>query len=181
MYPNPILADDLAVWSASENTASSAHRIQEAANKAQQWTGSHISEVKTPATDFSRFTSKGKDAIKFGDSHLSLGKAWHPPVMEAAQRGLEAKGIKKFAVSKRLSGTHWAATPRLLKIVYTGVVRPCMEYGASAWVTAAKTHTNELDRAQNIGWRTSLVPRKPLPYLKWRTKDKPNLSSMQKR
>ena len=40
--------------------------------------------------------------------------------------------------------------------MYTGAVRPTLKYGASAWATAAKTHTNKLDRVQNIGLRTIL-------------------------
>ena len=91
--PDTLHADDLAVWSASEYTTSSAYIIQEAVNKVEQWTndwGLQMSEVKTQATVFSLSTSKEKVAIKLGDktlpkvdSHLSPGKAWHPTRMEA--------------------------------------------------------------------------------------------------
>ena len=47
--------------------------------------------------------------------------------------------------------------------MYTGAVRPTLEYGASAWATAAKTHTNKLDRVQNIGLRTILGAMKSTP------------------
>ena len=70
---NTLHADDLAVWSASEYTTSSAYRIQEAVNKVEQWTndwGLQISEVKTQATVFSLSTSKEKVAIKLGDKTL---------------------------------------------------------------------------------------------------------------
>ena len=70
---NTLHADDLAVWSASEYTTSSAYRIQEAVNKVEQWTndwGLHISESKTQATVFSLSTSKEKVAIKLGDKIL---------------------------------------------------------------------------------------------------------------
>ena len=46
-------ADDLAVWSASEYTTSSAYRFQETVNKVEQWTndrGFQTSELKTQAT-----------------------------------------------------------------------------------------------------------------------------------
>ena len=33
-------------------------------------------------------------------------------------------------------------------------MRPTFEYGTSAWVTAARTHTNKLDHVQNMGLRT---------------------------
>ena len=44
-----------------------------------------------------------------------------------------------------------------------GAVRPSLEYGASAWATAAKTHTNKLDKVQNIGLRTILGAMKTTP------------------
>ena len=44
-----------------------------------------------------------------------------------------------------------------------GAVRPSLEYGASAWATAAKTHTNKLDKVQNIGLRTILGAIKTTP------------------
>ena len=70
---NTLHADDLAVWSASEYTTSSAYRIQEAVNKVEQWTndwGLQISGMKTQATVFSLSTSKEKVAIKLGDKTL---------------------------------------------------------------------------------------------------------------
>ena len=70
---NTLHADDLAVWSASEYTTSSAYRIQEAVNKIEQWTndwGLQISEVNAQATVFSLCTSKEKVAIKLGDKTL---------------------------------------------------------------------------------------------------------------
>ena len=47
--------------------------------------------------------------------------------------------------------------------MYTGAVRPTLEYGASAWAPAAKTHTNKLDHVQNIGLRTILGAMKSTP------------------
>ena len=56
-----------------------------------------------------------------------------------------------------------AGSPRILKTAYTGAVRPTFEYGASAWASAAKTHTNKLDQVQNMGLRTILGPMKSTP------------------
>ena len=75
--------------------------------------------------------------------------SWKPQIDEIAP-----KGIRKLALLKQLAGTHWGANSKIIKTVCTGSVRPTLEYGASAWTTAAKTHTNNLDRVQNIGLRT---------------------------
>ena len=140
--------------------------------KVEQWTndwGLQISEVKTQATVFSLSTSKEKVAIKLGDKTLPqvvtfLGVkfdtrlSWKPHTED-----MEIKGMKKLAVLKKLSGTHWDAKSRILKTVYMGAVRPSLEYGASAWATAAKTHTNTLDKVQNIRLRTILGAMKTTP------------------
>ena len=52
---------------------------------------------------------------------------------------------------KKLAGTKWGANSNTLKQVYTGNVRPVMEYGA--WATAAKSNTSRLAKVQNAGIR----------------------------
>ena len=100
---NTLHADDLAVWSASEYTASSAYTIHESVNKIEQWTNDwslQISEVKT--TVFSLSTSKEKVAIKLGDKtlpqvetptflrvKLDTRLSWKPQTED-----MEKKGIK---------------------------------------------------------------------------------------
>ena len=66
---------------------------------------------------------------------------------------MATKGIRKLALLKKLAGTHWGANSKIIKTVYTGAVRPTLEYGA-------KTHTNKL---QNIGLRTILGAIKSTP------------------
>ena len=44
-----------------------------------------------------------------------------------------------------------------------GAVRPSLGYGASTWAIAANTHTNKLDKVQNIGLRTILGAMKTTP------------------
>ena len=162
---NTLHADDFVVWSAADHTTSAAYRIQEAVTRIQQWTDEwrlQISKIKTQATVFSLATLKEKITLKLGDRTLPqvetpiyLGVkldprlSWKPQIDKMA-----TKGIRKLALLKKLAGTHWGANSKIIKTVYTGAVRPTLEHGASAWATAAKTHTNKLDRVQNIGPRT---------------------------
>ena len=72
---------------------------------------------------------------------------------------MRKSGIQKLALLKRLSGIHWGGG-----ITHcTLEVRPTLEYGASAWATAAKSHTNKLDQVQNMGLRTTLGAMKSTP------------------
>ena len=68
-----------------------------------------------------------------------------------------------------LNGTHWMASPRILKTAYTGAVRSTFEYGASAWASAAKTHTNKLDQVQNMDLRSILGTMKSTPIATMQT------------
>ena len=76
---------------------------------------------------------------------------------------MRTRGIQKLALLKRLSGTHWGVSPRILKTVYTWTVRATLEYGASTWATSAKTNTNKLDQVQNMGLTTILGAMKSPP------------------
>ena len=58
-----------------------------------------------------------------------------------------------MAIMKKLSGTKWGANSKILKQVYSGTVRPQLEYGATSWGTAAKTNTNKLNKVQNASLR----------------------------
>ncbi|KAK7087372.1 hypothetical protein V1264_021433 [Littorina saxatilis] len=159
---NTLHADDLAIWSTADLATSAACRIQTVVHDVHQWTedwGLQVSEVKTQATVFSLSTTKEKVTIKLGDRTLPqvetptfLGVKLDPRLSWKPQiEDMEKRGIKRLALMKKLSGTHWGANSKILKTVYTGTVRPVLEYGASAWATAAKTHTNKLDRVQNFG------------------------------
>ena len=70
---NTLHADDLAVWSASEQTSTAAYRLQMTVERIEQWTkdwGLEINRVKTVATLFSLSTSKEKIKIKLGNTVL---------------------------------------------------------------------------------------------------------------
>ena len=54
---------------------------------------------------------------------------------------------------KKLAGTKWGANTKILTQVYTGSVRPQLEYASTSWSTAAKTNTARLTKVQNAGLR----------------------------
>ena len=109
-------------------------------NKVEQWTndwGLQISEVKTQAKVFSLSTSKEKVAIKtlpqvqtptFLGVKLDTRLSWKPHIED-----MEKKDIKKLAVLKKLSGTHWGVNSKILKTVYMGAVRPSWNMGPVPW------------------------------------------------
>jgi len=116
-------------------------------------------------------TTKEQVKIKLGDRILPhaetpifLGATLDSRLSCKPQiESMRKRGIQKLALLKLLSGTHWGTSPRILKTGYTGTVRPTLEYRASAWTTAAKTHTNKLDQVQNMVLRTILGAMKSTP------------------
>lgn len=65
----------------------------------------------------------------------------------------EAKARRKLNIMRKLAGTNWGANEKVLKSVYEGNVRLHLEYGSSAWFTAAKSHHQALDKVQNQALR----------------------------
>ena len=58
-----------------------------------------------------------------------------------------------MAILRKLAGTTWGASEKVLKTVYQGTVRPHLEYGSTAWSTTAKTNQQALDKVQNHALR----------------------------
>ena len=56
---------------------------------------------------------------------------------------VEAKATRKLAIMKKLAGTTWGANSDILKQVYTGAVRPVVEYASTVWDTASKKNKKQ--------------------------------------
>ena len=69
---------------------------------------------------------------------------------------MEARGRRCLSIMRKLSGTTWGATSKIIKTVYTGSVRPLLEYASTSRCTAANTNKAKLDKIQNAGLRTIL-------------------------
>ena len=50
---------------------------------------------------------------------------------------------------KKLASTTWGAGASTLKRLYTGRVRPVLEYGMAAWGTTAQTNMDKMSKVQN--------------------------------
>lgn len=159
-----LYADDLVLWCKEEFDTTANYRMQQAADHLTEWAEDwHVSinRDKCSTTLFTLSTKKKTPRVKLGDTYLRnedeatyLGvtfdkkQTWKPQIQKT-----EAKARQKLSIMRKLAGTTWGANENILKRVYQGVVRPHLEYGASAWCTAAKTHQQTLDRVQNQALR----------------------------
>ena len=67
---------------------------------------------------------------------------------------------------RKLAGTQWGCSAEVLKQVYQGTVRPHLEQGSSAWISAAKSHKDKLEKVQNQGLRIITGAMKSTPIVK---------------
>ena len=65
----------------------------------------------------------------------------------------ETRGKARLAIMKKLAGTTWGADAGVLKKMYTGRIRPVLEYGVTAWGTAAKSNFDKVSKVQNQATR----------------------------
>ena len=116
-----------------------------------------INKTKTAVTCYSLSTKQEKVKLStVGDEIPQVDNPTCPGVKRGNKKStgdIEIKAIKKMAVMKKLGGTRWGANSTILTQVYTGSVRPHMEYASNSWSTAAKTNTARLKKVQNTGLR----------------------------
>ena len=55
----------------------------------------------------------------------------------------------RLAHMKKLAGTTWSADTVTQRRLYTGRVRPVLEYDMTAWVTTARSNFDQVNKVQN--------------------------------
>ena len=131
-------------------------------NEVCSWTESwalQLNTTKTVSTLFTLSTAKEKVSLRLNNQPvpqvetptflgvtLDTRLTWKPH-LEAA----EAKATGKLAIMKKLAGTTWGANSDILKQVYTGAVRPVVEYASTIWDTASKTNKKQARQSAEHG------------------------------
>ena len=60
----------------------------------------------------------------------------------------ETRAKSRLAIMKKLTGTTWGADAKTLKKMYTGRVRPVLEYGMTAWSTTSTPNQERVNKVQ---------------------------------
>ena len=74
-----------------------------------------------------------------------------------------ARSVRKLGLLKKLASTTWGADTNILRRVYTGAVRPIMEYATTSWATASNAYKSKLDKVQNVAPRAIVGAMKTTP------------------
>ena len=171
-----LYADDLVLWCSEEFTTTATYRMQSALDKLTTWTNNWcvtINKEKSSATLFTLSQAEPKNLtldkspLKYEVQQTYLGITFDKRLTwkQQIQNG-ETKARKKLNIMRKLAGTKWGANGKTLRQVYLGTVRPHLEYGSSAWMTAAQSHKYNLEKVQNQALRIITGAMRSTPIVK---------------
>ena len=177
-----IYADDLVLWCSEEYLTTARYRIQEALNILDSWTKKWLVKInssKTTYTVFSLSTKEQKKSITLQlngttlnkeDYQTYLGVTFDPKLTWKQQTEKTEKRAKvQLNLMRKIAGSTWGADHQTLKTLYTGSIRPTLEYGIQAWGNTAKTHFDRVSRVQNQAARIITGAMKSTPIEKLET------------
>ena len=157
-------ADDLAIWTTEENIGTAKVRLQITLDNLKMWTHDWIMKVNAEKTTYTTFTLSTKKTsviltlngqkLREENNPKYLGITFDPrmtwkPNIESCQQ----KGVIRTRLLRRLAGIEWGADSNILRKTYTGYVRPVLEYGITAWGTAARSNLQKVISVQNQNLR----------------------------
>ena len=159
-------ADDLVMWCKEEYTTTATYRMQLEVDKLNSWTEKWCVTVNKDTSSTALFAlspkqkagtiiiTHGGTPLKEDEEATYLGisfdkrQTWKQHIAKA-----EAKASRKLVILRKLAGTTWGASEKILKTVYQETIRPHLEYGSIVWSTKAKTNQQALDKVQNQALR----------------------------
>ena len=159
-----IYADDLVLWCSEEHITTANYRLQQALNILESWTKQWLVKInsrKTTYTVFSLSTKEQKASLQLDgqtllaeDNPTYLGVTFDTRLVWKRQtEKTESRAKVRLALMRKLAGTSWGADSATLKRLYTGRVRPVLEYGITAWGTTAKSNFDQVNKVQNQATR----------------------------
>ena len=163
-----LFADDAAMWIVGPDMSTIIPVLQVALRGVEEWChrwGLQISNQKTKAMIFTKkkvhnaasLLRLNNEDIEFVKTHRFLGMVldrqltWAPHISQLKETC--QKDLRVLAV---LASKRWAVNADTLRKIYTALIRSKLEYGGFLLASAAKTHTQKLQRIQYAGARLML-------------------------
>ena len=159
-----IYAHDLVRCCLEEHLSTANYRLQQALNTLEGWTKQWLVRInlrRTTYTIFSLSTKEQKATLHInGLTQLAehnptyLGVTFDKRLTWKQQtEKAEARAKERLTLIKKMAGMTWGADTVTLKRLYTGRVRPVLEYGMTAWGTTAKSNFDRVSKVQNQATR----------------------------
>ena len=173
-----IYADDLVLWCSDEHLTTANYRLQQALSISVGWTKWCLVKTnprKTAYAIFSLLTKEKKASLHINGQTLLAED--NPTYLRFDSRltskqqteKAEARARVRLAPMKKLAGTTCSADTVTLKRLYTGRVRPVLEYGMTARGTIAKSNYDRVSKVQNQATRIITRVMKSTPIVELET------------
>ena len=174
-----IYADDLVLWCSEEHLNTARYRMQEALNVLDRWTKKWLVKLNSSKTTYTIFSLSTLEQNKTTtlqidgenlekeDYPIYLGITFDPRLTWKQQtEKAERRGKIQLNLMRKIAGSTWGADHQTLKNLYTGSVRPTLEYGIQAWGNTTKAHFDRVNRVQNQATRIITGAIKSTPIVK---------------
>ena len=159
-----LYADDLALWSKADSSATAGVRVQQALHTLENWTKDWLLSVNERKTTFTVFTLSTKQKIPkllwnnhplvHDETPTYLGITLDQRLTwKKLTKKCQTRAKLRLGLMKKLAGTSWGCDEKILKKVYQGRIRPVLEYGMASWTTTAPSNFDNICRAQNQALR----------------------------
>ncbi|UYV81183.1 hypothetical protein LAZ67_20000247 [Cordylochernes scorpioides] len=156
-----LFADDIILWSSNTNWKKAERDLNKTLLHLEKFANKHKLEFNPQKSETCLFTTdkklyKIRPKIILKEQHLQYNK--HPkylgytldPEINSSKHIEEVirKGRDRLKILKYISGREWGADATTLKLTYTSLIRPILEYGYQIYGTASETNLKSLERIQ---------------------------------
>ena len=150
-------ADDLALWMRHKSIAVARKLMQTSLDQIGSWSKQWFLTINAAKTTYSIFTNAikaQKATLKINDCTLPaepnptyLGVTFDRRLTWCAQIDMVTKKAReRTCMMRKLAGSSWGASGKVLSRLYTGRVRPVLEYGIAAWSAASTTQFGKVEQ-----------------------------------
>ncbi|UYV65980.1 hypothetical protein LAZ67_3006054 [Cordylochernes scorpioides] len=156
-----LFADDIILWSSNTNWKKAERDLNKSLSHLEKFANKHKLEFNPQKSETCLFTTdkklyKIRPKIILKEQQLQYNK--HPkylgytldPEINSSKHIQEVirKGRDRLKILKYISGREWGADATTLKLTYTSLIRPILEYGYQIYGTASETNLKSLERIQ---------------------------------
>ncbi|UYV61874.1 hypothetical protein LAZ67_1006915 [Cordylochernes scorpioides] len=156
-----LFAVDIILWSSNTNWKKAERDLNKTLSHLEKFANKHKLEFNPQKSETCLFTTdkklyKIRPKIILKEQQLQYNK--HPkylgytldPEINSSKHIEEVirKGRDRLKILKYISGREWGADATTLKLTYTSLIRPILEYGYQIYDTASETNLKSLERIQ---------------------------------
>ncbi|UYV80433.1 hypothetical protein LAZ67_19000179 [Cordylochernes scorpioides] len=156
-----LFGDDIILWSSNTNWKKAERDLNKTLLRLEKFANKHKLEFNPQKSETCLFTTdkklyKIRPKIILKEQQLQYNK--HPkylgytldPEINSSKHIEEVirKGRDRLKILKYISGREWGADATTLKLTYTSLIRPILEYGYQIYGTASETNLKSLERIQ---------------------------------